>query len=332
MKKNLLFLRKFNHSDIQFLKSGLEKNWNFLMPESFDEHTLLSFAKDADAAFGFGISAAILDQAPNLKLVQIPGAGLNLVNLEVFKDRNVTLCNSHSNSYFVAEFAIALLNSLMKKIAVHDALLRNGNWYTFQGNIEDRYFTSDTLRGKKIGLLGFGHIGQKIAHFLQPYEVELLTLKRSTPQYLYPSLEKHIQFLDKNQLMAESDVILCSLPLTEQTKDFLSEQEFSLMKENAYIVNVGRGEVINEQAFYQSLLNHRIKGAAIDVWYPKEDKNNKYPSDKFDFHSLKNIVVSPYRAGYLGDASPHLFDVVDNLNRFAEGKPLINIVEISKGY
>ena len=126
-----------------------------------------------------------------------------------------------------------------------------------------------------------------------------------------------------DELLLRSDAVFVTLPLTPRTRDLISFKQFDLMKKSAYLINVARGPIVNQEALYNALKNFRIAGAAIDVWYDD-------PS--FPFHGLDNIVLSSYRAGYVRNDSPHLWDTVKNLKLFAEGEEPINAIDIEKGY
>jgi len=106
------------------------------------------------------------------------------------------------------------------------------------------------------------------------------------------------------------------------------------MKRDAYLINISRSEVVNKKALFNSLKNNIIRGAAIDVWYNDSVEKNglKFPSDEFPFHELNNILLSPYRAGYVMNYSPHLYDVVKNLKLFALTNTVINEIDINLGY
>jgi len=106
------------------------------------------------------------------------------------------------------------------------------------------------------------------------------------------------------------------------------------MPDHALLINVARGEIVSESALFHSLANNIIGGAAIDTWYqhPNPALKENYPSGKYEFHKLQNIVMSPHRAGYVDSGFPHLDDAIENLNRAVQGLPLLNIVSTSSAY
>ena len=155
--------------------------------------------------------------------------------------------------------------------------------------------------------------------------------------------DKEIEvFLPEKKLKAikQADYIFNSLPKTQKTIDFLNEKEFSIMKPSAIIINVGRGDTINQKALFEALKGNKIKGAAIDVWYnyPQNRGTDKqeplpcYPSE-YPFHELKNIIMTAHRA-WVSDVQWFNFtlELIQNVNRFIHGEEPENIANLDEGY
>jgi phosphoglycerate dehydrogenase-like enzyme len=138
---------------------------------------------------------------------------------------------------------------------------------------------------------------------------------------------------DLHRLYAESDFIVVCCLLSEQTRGMVNSDAFSRMRDNAVLINVARGPVVDEQALYEALSNNQIRGATIDVWYnyPESGKVHPQPSD-FALLELDNIRVSPHNSGSTKETSERRWaSVIDNLNRFARNDELRNVVFTGTG-
>src|SRR3989344_3029014 len=162
----LLSLHPFNSQDILKLREGLQEMYTLIFPDDFSEENLLFWAQSADVLLGMKVSEKVLANSPNLKLIQTPSAGVEKLPLSLLKQKAILLCNSHSNSYYVAEYAIALVLALAKKIGLSalDSPL------------------SGSLRGKVVAVLGYGSIGKQVCAFLRPFGCSLMVFKRQTGQ------------------------------------------------------------------------------------------------------------------------------------------------------
>ena len=135
------------------------------------------------------------------------------------------------------------------------------------------------------------------------------------------------------EMLAECDAVIATAPLTPRTRGMLGAEEFARLKPGAALVLISRAEIVDDDALYEALKSGRLGAAAIDVWrdQPPSGENGP-PSKRLPFHELPNVVVSPHRAGFAADQFPHLRDAAENLNRLADGRPLINKVDLDAGY
>ncbi len=311
----LLFLHQFNDTDKRKLVNGLKDIYTIIFPDDFSEENVLHLARSADVLLGMKVSEKMLDNCPNLKLIQTPSAGVDKLPLSLLKQKDILLCNSHSNSYYVAEYAVSLLLALTKKIAL-------------QGTEQ----VPETLKGKVVGILGYGKIGKQVSEFLGPFGCTQIIFKH----HQHPEREQNSERSfthDLQEILPQADYIIVTLPLTSATRGLIGEREFALMKKSACILNVGRGQVIDQEALYLALKEKRIKAAAIDAWYDDfvKEANTVTYSAKYHFEELDNIILSPYRAA-LAEVAPHLDDVIKNLRLFATTGKVINVVDLEQGY
>ncbi|TFG00449.1 MAG: hypothetical protein EU542_08065, partial [Promethearchaeota archaeon] len=187
----------------------------------------------------------------------------------------------------------------------------------------------------------------EIAKLLQGFEVKIIACRRDPSKTTNTQKELVNKVLSQNALeyfLKQIDILISSLPLTDATKGFLSQKEFDLMKDGIVIVNVGRGNTIDEEAFYQAIKNKKIYAAGLDPqWnYPsrssngnEKEKNQKrdYPSN-YPIHEFDNVVLSPHRAADLkqGYARAHWEDVIENIMRIYKGEEPLNLIDLEKGY
>ena len=324
----MVLIRKFNKGDLKYILDNISKDFEVVIPEEYSDENLSTIVKDADVLMGFSVSKKVLEAAENLKVFQVPAAGIDRLDLSLFKNKEVKVCNSHSNASYVAEYAIGLMFTLVKKIANNDRNMRKGKWLIPSKNPEN---IPDNINGKTIGFLGFGNIGQNIASCLCGFDIDILAFDEK--KILHKDI-KNLEFASFEKVLKNSDIIFNVLPLTEETEDLIKIKEFKMMKKTAFLINISRGKIINEKDLFQALKEKIIAGAAIDVWYDEVYRRDevKYPSKKYEFHKLENIVLSPYTASISKDKSTHLIDAIKNLNNYVEGKELSNIININKGY
>ena len=139
-----------------------------------------------------------------------------------------------------------------------------------------------------------------------------------------------------HDFLKKTDILIIAIPLTKDTTGLIGKKELSLLGENSLVVSAGRGDVIDEESFYNTLKNGKIAGAAIDVWYnyqPEPDeKGRKFPT-KYPFYKLSNVVLSPHRAASPFDDLRRWDEVVENITRFVNGeKKFLNEVNVDEGY
>ncbi len=323
-----LLTRQFWDRDIAYLRSHVTPKIELVVPKGYTPEFLIESAEDEiEILLGDVPGLEVLDAISGVKLMQIPWTGIDKLNFDLLEKYSFTVCNSHSNAAPVAEMGMALLFACMKQIPSHDHAMRQGNWR--------RPGASDCempalLNKKRVGLVGYGAVGKKLARMLTCFDAEVTALASR------PRKDGETVVLGPDQLdclCSRSDALMISAPLTPVTKGMIGTRQFDAMMRNAYLVNVSRGEIVDEEALYDALSNRQIAGAGIDVWYryPSRGHSMSRPS-RFPFEALDNVVMSPHRGGLADGQLPHLADVVENLNRFASGMALINRVDLSKKY
>lgn len=331
MQKNLnavikvVFIWKVNDKLKSYLQSGLSsvKNLELIFPPAIDEKALLTICSDAQIIIGWKPTEKLLRAAAKLQLFINPGAGVqHLVSFfkEINQSRNIKLINGHGNAYFTAQHGVALLLTLANKVIPHHLWLKEGKW-----RLGDKQAKSIPLKYRKIGLLGYGHVNKHIHKMLQGFTNDIQFIKND---------QKDINEL--NKFLKQIDILICAVPFTSKTKNLLKMEELKLLGENGIIINLSRGQIINEKDLYEALQNKLIQSAAIDVWYDydpiPDEQNRKYPFH-YPFHELENIVLSPHRAASPFDDLKRWDEVIENISRLAKGKcEFLNTVDLVKEY
>ncbi len=257
--------------------------------------------KDADIVIDnwYGMPAHVIAAAANLKLIAVAATGYEWVDLQETKKRNITVCNSPGYATeAVAEHTIGLMLRAIRKGTDAEKDYRNGNWNTnkFQGK---------ELNGKTLGIIGYGAIGKRVSEIAKNgFGMKILYVNsKSSPS-------------DLETLLKTSDVISVNSPLTEQTRGLLGMKEFSIMKQGVVIVNTGRGAVIQQKALIESLQNHKIFAAGLDVL-------EKEPIDPDDLLlTLPHVALTPHIGWSTEESEFRLSELVtENIKAFIKGKP-----------
>jgi D-3-phosphoglycerate dehydrogenase len=246
--------------------------------------------RDADGALlGNDVcDSEVLNSAEKLKVVSRHGVGVDNVDLEAATENGIIVANTPSvNKTAVAEHTMALILSLLRKIPQADASLKSGKW-------EGPKFMGSELAGKKLGIVGLGAIGTEVAKRAKCFGMNVLYLKRRRREDLEKELG--IVYRPLEQLLRESDIVSIHLPLTRETKGMIGEREIALMNKDAYLINTARGEVLDDAALAEALMEERIAGAALDV-FSKEPPDSDHP-----LFQLDNVILTPHVGAYTLEA------------------------------
>lgn len=285
---------------------------------------------DADVLVDHRISEELLDQAPRLKWIFVPFTGVNKIPWELLENRGIRVSNNHGNAGIVAERSFSLALALMGRVAEYDRGLRKGYWHR-KDSREEPFIFWTSLTGKRVSILGTGAIGCRIAEMCAPFTEDITGFKRSSPEVNYPGFRRITTNL--TDALENCDLCFVTLPLTEATKGMIGTRELAMLK-GGYIVNISRGEIIQEQALFDALGSGVLKGAGLDVWhqYPSPFHANCLPSE-LGFHELDNVVLSPHAGSHAVEGKlGQLEGTFKNLAALIEtGEPL-DIADPAVGY
>jgi phosphoglycerate dehydrogenase-like enzyme len=317
----IIFMNRLEESWIKKVEMLRDEfsNVEFVVPSNLEEARVS--LKIADCVVGDRFSPEEILNAKNLKVIFVPWTGVNGLPWAEIKKRNIIVSNNHANAEVVAERALALTLALMGRIVEYHNDLSKGIWHGFSGGDGESAFWK-SLRGKNCGLVGTGSIGREIAKLLKAFDCKTIGFKKQK------SHEK-IDFIDEitfdlDNLVSKSEVIFIALPLTPQTKGIINHDIISKMK-GKFIVNISRGDIIDEKALYDGIKDGILAGAAIDTWYryPSKETPATLPSS-YPIHNFKNVVISPHVGSLTLEGVEGMVDAtIDNIRSYLkDGKPL----------
>ena len=230
------------------------------------------------------IGAKEMDKAKKLKLICIAATGMNNIDLEAAKERNIEVKNVKGYSTeAVAQHTLSLILALQNSLLQYAAETRSGNWslspiFTM---LNHPFYE---LKGKKLGIIGYGTIGKRVAELAKAFGMEILIAKRKGIEY------KDDFRTDFETILQKSDVISIHTPLSEQTRNMFTGNEFAKMKKSAIIINTARGGIINENDLFDALKSKTIRAAAIDV-----TEKEPIPANS-PLPELNNLIITPHIA------------------------------------
>jgi phosphoglycerate dehydrogenase-like enzyme len=259
-----------------------------------------------------------------LKLVQVPGAGLDRIERSALP-RGVWLANVYGHENGIAEYVIGAMLALTRDFARLDAALRRGNWQSQWAVGLAPPPVWPELAGKTLGILGYGRIGQAVARRARAFDMTLCAIRRDVRR------DDDLAFLGgpdaTDEVIGRSDYLLLSMPATPDTIGFMDRRRLGLMKSTAYLINVARAEIVDEKALYEALAARRMAGAALDVWYRYPREAGLTLPATCPFHELPNVLMTPHVSGWTdGMLEARAQHIAENIRRVAVGETPLNLV------
>lgn len=253
---------------------------------NFEESNLKSELREVDAILlrTAKLSNDVISYCKKLKIVSRHGVGYDNVNIDYLSENNIALgITSTSNAVSVAEHVLTSFLYLSKNIHLSDKLTREGRF-----NDKSSLPNFFELYQKNIVIFGFGRIGRAVAKRCLGFEANVYVYDPFVSKNVVE--ENNCKVIDKTSGLKIADYISIHLPLNNNTKNFINEQELSMMKETAIVVNTARGGIINETSLVNALQNKTILGAGLDV-FEKEPPDENHP-----LFNLDNVILSPHNA------------------------------------
>ncbi len=275
---------------------------------------------DADIICGLTLPKNVIARAPNLKWVQMMWAGVDSFLDSEFRQSSVTMTTvSGIHASPIGEFVLELMLMFVKQAPLCFHLKQERQW---------KQYIPTVLRHKTVGIVGLGDIGQEVARLAKAFGMRVVATRRSAKRV---TRARYVDVVlppkQLPELLSDSDFVVLTLPLTPETNRLIGERELKSMRSTAYLINVARGGIVDEEVLIRALNEHWIAGAGLDVFaiepLPADSKLWEFP----------NVILSPHVAGVMEDYNMQAAQLFcENLRRFLNGKKLLNVVDKEKGY
>ena len=285
------------------IKTGLEPNELKSIIDDYDGILIRSATK---------LTADILENCSNLKVIGRAGVGVDNVDLDIATKNKILVMNTPlGNLEATAELTVGLMFSLYRHI-------HNANASTHEGKWEKAKFMGTELKGKTLGIVGFGNIGQRVAEICKVIGMQILTNSNSASDEVLNSFGA--KKVSTEELISSSDVLSLHTKLNDQTKNMLNKESIATMKSSSVIINCARGGLINESDLKDALNNDLIAGAAIDVYETE-------PATENVMFGAKNLLLTPHLGASSKEAQSNVaIDVANQVADFLKENKIVNNV------
>lgn len=279
------------------------------------EYDVIKHCMDADALLVqyAPITRKVIEHLKNVKIIVRYGIGVDNIDLKAATEKGIFVSNVTYDVCDIADHTVGLILSLARKIPWIQQSTMSGewNWKKFQ--------PIRRIKGKTVGIIGFGKIGREVAKRIRGFEVNIIAYDPYIP---LDEFEKNcVKKVDLETLLIKSDIITLHVPLTEETRNLIGINELQKMKRTAILINVSRGHVIDEKALYIALKEKWIVGAALDV-LEKEPLTKNNPLLK-----LNNVIITPHMAWYSSESLTEIqSNAAKEVARFLSGQLPTNLI------
>ena len=294
--------------------------------EAWDRDTLRRLLPEADVAFTPFVDADIFDTATRLCWVQSPAVGVGSLMFPALLASDVVLTSARGvRARSIAEHVLGVTIALARQLPAAVRAQAARRWA--QEELEGPAVDVRTLQGQRMGIVGLGSIGLELAKIAGPFGFRITAIRRRASEPIPPGVE-NVWTPDRLiDLLAVSDVIVLAAPHTPETKRLIGKRELDRVKRGAFLINVARGKLIDDEAVVEALRDGRLGGAALDV-FTREPLEPSSP-----YWDLPNVIITPHTAGAMRDYwTPLVALFSENLRRFENNQPLLNVVDKVAGY
>ena len=270
-------------------------------------------------SYGDGIDKSLINQLNDLVWIHVLSAGMNLLPIEQIRERNILLTNVGGiHKVPMAEYTLSVILNLTHRMYHYYDLQKKRCWESWI-EIEEAY-------GKTVGIIGLGNIGSEIAKYCKLLSMNVIGTRIN---YNKPvSYVDHIYAPEElNLLLQQSDFVVLTVPLTNITRDLISYKQLNEMKKTAYLINISRGGVVNENALVKAIFNKEIAGAVLDI------VNQEPLQEGSVLWSIDNLFITPHISGRSPEYLNRAFEIMlRNIDLYKQEKELENKFDFNKGY
>ena len=293
--------------------------------DAWDDAGIRRLVPEAEVAFIPYLSRDMLASATRLRWIQVPAVGVgHMLSPEMIASPIVLTTARGLRARAIAEHVIGVALALARQL--HVAVRRQIERRWAQDELEGATTAIRSLAGATMGIVGFGSIGQEVARMAAAIDMRVIATKRRVDPA--PAGVARVLPPDRlDELLAESDVVVLCVPVTPDTRALINRDTLARMKRSAFLVNIGRGRLVDDEALVEALQRGTIAGAALDV-FTREPLAASSP-----YWDLPNVIVTPHTSGAMEDYwTPLVGLFAENLRRFESGQPLLNLVDKTAGY
>lgn len=283
----------------------------------------------ADVLICASLTPEMAAKATRLRLVHTIGAGYDRIPLDALP-AGVSVANTFHHGRPMAEHVIMVSLMLARRTLQVDREMRSGVWRTVANDMDVPFHVP--FEGRTLGLLGLGTIGVEVARLAGALGMKVQAV-RQNPDGAVPA-DLNLDWVggvdELPRLLSTSDIVVLTIPLTEQTRGMIGAAELAAMKSSALLINVARGAIVDESALYTALVSKAIAGAALDVWWARPTDPGNPPPSSFGFAELDNVILTPHSSGHARITfERRTADIVANIRNLAAGRELFNVVHHS---
>jgi phosphoglycerate dehydrogenase-like enzyme len=294
-----------------------------------DQEQLLAQLPETEILCSFSVPADWRQLAPNLRWLQYPGAGVDGLRPSGLLDAQSRVVVTSATGIHAATISEYVFGSMLmfnwnwpQMVRLQDSRLwaRSAGWYNLGGR---------ELAGQTLGVVGIGNIGRRIAQVGRAFGMRVLGIRRSFNRgdAFDPDLDLSYPPSALHTLLEQADYVVLAVPLTAETDHLIGEAELRAMKPGAYLVNIARGRVVDEQALIQALREGWIGGAGLDV-----TEVEPLPAHS-PLYTMPNVILTPHIAGVSVHYENRLAQLfAENLRHYRSGEPLLNRFDPARGY
>ena len=286
-----------------------------------DPEALRRELADADALLCNRLEPGDTEGAGRLRLVQALSAGADRVDPAAVPP-GCTLCNLFGHEQAMAEWSLMAMLALSRRLLTYDRRLREGDWApNLPWELE--------LSGRVVAAVGYGHIGRRVAELARAVGMDVVAATRSPSPERADGLRRLAGLDELGDVLAEADFAVVAVPSTPETRGLIGAPELELLGADGYLVNVARGDVVDERALYEALRDGVIAGAAIDVWYRYPRGGARTLPSEHPIHELDNVLMAPHVSGRTtGTQERRAAFLAEQLRRLEAGRSLENVLAI----
>jgi phosphoglycerate dehydrogenase-like enzyme len=318
--KRKLIITQDLHPSYKEIINDIIPEWDIYIGK--DPSIWVDHLKDAEIVAGWKkeIKEHCLEDSSKLKWLQTWSAGVNNVPLPELEARDIQLTSANGvHAYPISETIFGLMLALTRKIHTYVKNQQSKKWHHAHMNLE--------MHEKTVGIIGGGAIGKETAKIAKAFGMKMIGVRHSGAEE--ENVDEMYTQDHLNDILPLCDYVIITLPLTKKTYRLIGAEQFKLMKSTAFLINIGRGEIIDEAALVQALTENEMAGAGLDV-FEKEPLSEDSP-----LWELENVIITPHTAGSTEHYNKRVMDdiFIPNLKSYVTGgKTTINLVDFEKGY